>query len=192
MKNHWSTRLLWLFAAFISGIAWLSPAFGIPSVVSRQQAILNTCDYDGGSLASAGYDGRHLFPAFNYGSAAVRISDREANQTAGTSGHFDKSSGFVAPETVANEGIYEFTSFSGKTYVGQSGDIAARIGQHVYSGMLLPEDLSSVQTTEVLGGKTAREVAEQLRINQLGGVQNLQNIRNPIGPARRHLLSPLP
>jgi RHS repeat-associated protein len=91
-------------------------------------------------------------------------------------------------QAVVKEGIYEFTAASGKTYVGQSGDIAARIDQHLASGKLLPSDLPSVKTTEVLGGKTAREVAEQVRINQLGGVKNLENIRNPIGPARQHLL----
>ncbi len=98
MKSPWSTRLPWLFVAFISGIAWLSPAFGVPLVFSRQPAILNTCDYDGGSRTNAGYDGGHLFPAFNYGSAAVRISYREANLTAGTSDLFDKSTHFVAAE----------------------------------------------------------------------------------------------
>jgi hypothetical protein len=98
---------------------------------------------------------------------------------------------FVAAGT-ANEGIYEFTSASGKTYVGQSGDIATRLNQHLGTGKLLPGDLSTVQATEVLGGKTAREIAEQLRINELGGVQNLENIRNPIGPARQYLLPPNP
>lgn len=94
----------------------------------------------------------------------------------------------AAPTKVATEGIYEFTAASGKTYVGQSGDIAARIDQHLASGKLLQKDLSTLRTTEVLGGKTAREVAEQLRINQLGGIENLENIRNPIGPARQYLL----
>jgi uncharacterized protein RhaS with RHS repeats len=94
----------------------------------------------------------------------------------------------AAETTVANEGIYEFTAASGKTYVGQSGDIAARLEQHLASGKLLEADLSTVETTEVLGGKTAREIAEQLRINELGGVNNLENVRNPIGPARQYLL----
>ena len=87
----------------------------------------------------------------------------------------------VETEVEITEGIYEFTSKSGKTYVGQSGNIAERIEQHVASGKLLPKDLSSVKITEVLGGKTAREIAEQLRINELGGVRNLENILNPIG-----------
>lgn len=92
------------------------------------------------------------------------------------------------------EGIYEFVSSSGKVYVGQSGNIAARIQQHIASGKLLPEALDTVKTTAVLGGKRAREVAEQLRINDLGGIFDmygnkvLENIRNPIGEARKYLL----
>jgi RHS repeat-associated protein len=90
----------------------------------------------------------------------------------------------------ATEGIYEFTAASGKTYVGQSGNIAARMEQHMASGKLLLG--TPVNTTEVLGGKTAREIAEQLRINELGGIRNLENIRNPIGANRQYLLPPNP
>ena len=44
--------------------------------------------------------------------------------------------------------------------------------------------------TEVKGGKTAREVAEQRRINQLGGTKDnpgsqASNQRNPIGKGRQ-------
>jgi RHS repeat-associated protein len=91
-------------------------------------------------------------------------------------------------ETVANEGIYEFTASSGKTYVGQSGNISRRIGEHLASGKLLEADIATVRTTGVTGGKTAREIAEQLRINELGGIKNLENARNPIGKARSFLL----
>ena len=94
----------------------------------------------------------------------------------------------VAQEISAKEGIYEFTAASGKTYVGQSRNIAARIQQHINSGKLLTKDIGSIRTTEVLGGKTAREIAEQRRINELGGISKLENQRNPIGPARQHLL----
>jgi len=89
---------------------------------------------------------------------------------------------------IASEGIYEFTAASGRTYVGQSGTMAERLVQHTASGKLPTGGV--VNTTELLGGKTAREIAEQLRINDLGGVRNLENIRNPIGPARQHLLPP--
>jgi len=45
-----------------------------------------------------------------------------------------------------------------------------------------------VKTREVLGGKLAREIAAQKRINELGGIRDLQNKRNPIGSARQQLL----
>lgn len=50
-----------------------------------------------------------------------------------------------------------------------------------------------VKFKEVLGGKTAREIVEQLQIESLGGIyQNgvkvLENMRNPIGEARKYLL----
>jgi hypothetical protein len=36
----------------------------------------------------------------------------------------------------------------------------------------------------VSGGKTAREIAEQHKIDELGGIDQLLNRRNPIGPRR--------
>lgn len=77
---------------------------------------------------------------------------------------------------------------SGKIYVGQSGNFSERIAQHMTSGKLLPEDLGSLAVTEVLGGKTSREVAEQLRIIELGGVDELANLRNPIGVNRADII----
>jgi hypothetical protein len=62
------------------------------------------------------------------------------------------------------------------------------LNQHLASGKLQPNNLLRLNTKEILGGRTAREVAEQLRINELGGIKNLENIRNPIGPGRRYLL----
>jgi hypothetical protein len=87
------------------------------------------------------------------------------------------------------ESIYEFgdAAQKGKTYVGQSGDVAGRLGQHAQSGRLA--DGTDVTVTPVAGGKTAREVAEQRRINELGGTarkpgSQTSNERNPIGPKR--------
>jgi RHS repeat-associated protein len=96
---------------------------------------------------------------------------------------------FVAGgKQVITEGIYEFTASSGKTYIGQSQDIPRRILEHIASGKLGAG--SAVKTTQVLGGKTAREVSEQLRIEAMGGIRSgiLENVRNPIGPARAYLL----
>jgi len=92
----------------------------------------------------------------------------------------------ISKQIQVTEGIYEFTAKSGLIYVGQSGDISTRIAQHLAQGKLLPETV--VKATEIIGGKTTREIAEQLHINSLGGIQNLENIRNPIGLARKHLI----
>ncbi|MCP3915285.1 MAG: hypothetical protein GY711_07000 [bacterium] len=51
----------------------------------------------------------------------------------------------------------------------------------------LPEG-AEVDVTEVTGGRTQREISEQLRINELNGIENLESQRNPIGEARRHVL----
>jgi RHS repeat-associated protein len=98
----------------------------------------------------------------------------------------------AATRGLVKEGIYQFTATSGRVYVGQSGNITNRIRQHVAAGRLAPKDATSVSRTEVLGGKTVREVAEQRRINELGGISNLENKVNPIGPNRQHLLLETP
>ncbi|WP_332712840.1 RHS repeat domain-containing protein [Sphingomonas sp. ZT3P38] len=86
------------------------------------------------------------------------------------------------------EGIYEFAAASGKTYIGQASKIPRRIAQHLKSGKMAADELVNVVITEVKGGKTAREIAEQTRINELGGIDKLENVRNPIGEARKHLM----
>jgi uncharacterized protein RhaS with RHS repeats len=100
------------------------------------------------------------------------------------SGSSIRAGGRVAKEAVG--GIYEFVATTGRRYVGQSKDIARRIGQHISDGRL--GEGAEVIWRRVTGGRTAREVAEQVRIDELGGVDNLENIRNPIGTARRHLI----
>jgi RHS repeat-associated protein len=90
------------------------------------------------------------------------------------------------------EGIYVFTDTAGKKYCGPSCNIPNRLNQHVKSGKLDPNQ--SVTTTEVLGGKTAREIAEHKRIQEItGGVparfsDKVSNKVYPIGPNRSHLL----
>ena len=90
------------------------------------------------------------------------------------------------------EGIYEFTDTAGKKYCGQSCNIPQRLKQHEKSGKLDPEQ--SVEITEVLGGKTTREIAEHKRIQEItGGVparfsDKVSNKVDPIGPNRSHLL----
>jgi hypothetical protein len=70
--------------------------------------------------------------------------------------------------------------------VGQSGQIPRRLEAHGRSGKL-PRG-APVATHPVPGGKTAREIAEQRRIDELGGIESLENKVNPIGARRRHLL----
>jgi hypothetical protein len=97
------------------------------------------------------------------------------------------SIGAGALDAEGAEGIYEFSSSNGLTYVGQTGNLARRIGQHIDSGKLLNQDLSSVRFTAVAGGKLAREIAEQTRINELGGIANLRNKINALSIARQLL-----
>lgn len=99
-------------------------------------------------------------------------------------------SGKAAKEV--KEGVYEFVDSTGKPYVGQTKDIPRRIKDHIKSGKL-PEG-TKVKTTEVKGGKTAREIAEHKRIQELTGGDparrspDVSSLRDPVGPARRHLL----
>jgi RHS repeat-associated protein len=100
------------------------------------------------------------------------------------------ASGTTAAENASKQGVYEFADAKqpGKTYVGQSSNMPGRLAQHEASGKRAPG--SPASTAAVQGGKTAREVAEQRRINQLGGTRSVpgsrtSNLRNPIGARRR-------
>ena len=93
----------------------------------------------------------------------------------------------------ATEGIYEFkdAASDGRTYVGQSGNVPERLKQHEKSGRLATGD--KAKTTPVTGGKTQRELAEQKRIDKLGGTRNnsgsrTSNVRNPVSRERRRRL----
>jgi hypothetical protein len=77
--------------------------------------------------------------------------------------------------------VYAVETVAGETYIGQSGNIASRLAQHVDNGFITQEAADSAQLFEVLGGKTSREVAEQALIDSNGGVGNLANTVNPIG-----------
>ncbi len=78
----------------------------------------------------------------------------------------------------AESGIYRFAGRTGRNYIGQSGDIATRLGRHASTGKLPPG--VNPTTWEVWGGKLARERAEQQLINK-EGLRNLENIVNPLG-----------
>jgi RHS repeat-associated protein len=85
----------------------------------------------------------------------------------------------------ANEGIYVIRGAK-ETYVGQSGDISRRLSDHV--GRFTQREVDEAERIAVSGGKTAREIAEQHKIDALGGIRKLGNIRNPIGERRFHLM----
>ncbi|MEO1333707.1 MAG: RHS repeat-associated core domain-containing protein, partial [Myxococcota bacterium] len=92
-----------------------------------------------------------------------------------------------------NRGIYEFAdqTAGGKRYVGQSGNMNKRLKTHERSGRLKP---GSETRTGVEGGKTAREVAEHKRIQEITGGEParqsdaVSNKVDPIGPNRQDLL----
>ena len=84
-----------------------------------------------------------------------------------------------ASTVLPKEGVYEGpdATVPGRTYVGQSGDIPSRLARHEASGKFAPG--TKVSTTEVTGGKTAREVAEHNRIQNLGGVRSRPVMADP-------------
>lgn len=106
-----------------------------------------------------------------------------AVKDAGSSAH-----GGSSATSAVTEGIYVIKTSDG-TYVGQSGDINKRFKQHL--GRFTAEDLASAERIEVRGGKTSREIAEQLKLDSLrdDGATMLNKV-NPIGPKRIHLMGP--
>jgi hypothetical protein len=55
-------------------------------------------------------------------------------------------------------------------------------------GRFTQEELNVAERFGVSGGKTAREIAEQQKIDEFGGIGNMLNKRNPIGPRRFNLM----
>jgi len=87
-------------------------------------------------------------------------------------------------------GVYEITTKSGKKYIGQSKDIGKRLKQHNKSGKFGSDPIADVKVTEVKGtDRVDREVFEQRKLNDAGGIDNTLNERNPIGPARAKEMS---
>jgi RHS repeat-associated protein len=103
-------------------------------------------------------------------------------------------SGIPIKRNAANKGgIYEFPDqkAGGTLYVGQSSNFISRLKKHESAGRL---NRGTEATTDVAGGKTAREIAEHKRIQEItGGVpasksDAVSNKVDPIGPRRQHLL----
>jgi len=94
--------------------------------------------------------------------------------------------GFVSAPCVATNiesGNYVVSTPAGE-YVGQSGNISTRLEQHVASGKFTQAEVDAAERFAVQGTKLDREIAEQLLIDSKGGIDNLLNKVNPIGPKR--------
>ncbi|MBT0774218.1 GIY-YIG nuclease family protein [Kineosporia sp. J2-2] len=89
-------------------------------------------------------------------------------------------------------GIYVSETSRGNVYVGQSNNVDRRLEEHVEANKFTPNQASAAAFFSVSGGKLRREIAEQRMIERLGGVENLENVNNPIGPLRRHLMKLVP
>jgi len=135
------------------------------------RSLMNGCGVSGTQWLALGADvAGALIPFATGGGAAVRAGSN------------------------ATEGIYQVMTKEGLPYVGQSNNIERRLAEHVRNGKITQEAADAAQRSEVLGGKTAREIAEQRRINDLtNGVgassPDIANKVNPIGPKRQHLLN---
>ncbi|MGH3133443.1 MAG: RHS repeat-associated core domain-containing protein, partial [Gaiellaceae bacterium] len=84
-------------------------------------------------------------------------------------------------------GIYIVRTARG-IYVGQSGQISVRLARHVRTGKFTQAEADAAERVSVRGDRIAREIAEQQKIDELGGIDLLLNERNVIGPNRFHLM----
>ena len=91
------------------------------------------------------------------------------------------------PPTPPKSGIYIVNAAKG-VYVGQSKNIARRFAQHVRAGKFTQAEVDNAARQAVSGGKLQREIAEQNMIDRMGGIKNLLNEVNPIGPKRFHMM----
>jgi len=122
------------------------------------------------------------------------IGEATTDAARGTSRAADNVADAAPKSGAVKEGIYEFpdAKAGGNPYVGQSGDVPSRLQRHQSAGRLTLG--IQPKTSSVPGGRTAREIAEHRRIQEItGGVParkspNVANQRDPIGPNRRHLL----
>ena len=165
-------------------------AFLVPLAIVAIKGALASAAMDAGmELASQLLENGGEIDCLDWGDVGTSAVDGLGSGAVG--GVFGKA--FTAAKGLrrAKEGIYEFAE-DGATYVGQSSNISKRLQQHVRSGRL--DNVSEATTTEVLGGKTAREIAEHRRIQEItSGVPARQsasvtNNVDPIGPKRRNLL----
>ena len=89
-------------------------------------------------------------------------------------------------------GIYQFLGKrTNKPYVGQSGNLAQRLMQHIRNEKVTFEEAMKAWYKEMEDStKLEREIQEQLRIQKShkGTLDNLENERFPIGKGRKYLM----
>ena len=66
------------------------------------------------------------------------------------------------------------------------------MSEHVRSGKFTQIEADAAERFAVAGGKTQREIAEQMLIDQKGGIDQLLNKVNPIGAKRFDLMPSQP
>ncbi len=99
--------------------------------------------------------------------------------------------GSSKPASSVESGTYVVKTSKGE-YVGQSGNISRRMSEHVRSGKFTQIEADAAERFAVAGGKTQREIAEQMLIDQKGGIDQLLNKVNPIGAKRFDLMPSQP
>ena len=83
-------------------------------------------------------------------------------------------------------GIYEFEGKSGKIYVGRTNKLFRRMQEQIRLRKLLPENIKTLRWRRMDGASTNElRVAEQLRMDDYGGVRKLENIINSIAEKNR-------
>ena len=90
-------------------------------------------------------------------------------------------------QETAKEGVYLFLT-GGIPYVGQSQDVGKRLNQHLGVRLENMENVLGRFHFKGLSGsnnKVPRETIEQIILDSLGGIENTDNKRNPIGKKRK-------
>lgn len=158
------------FNLITGGVAAATAKLGVRFAKKAIPAIIGGSSASGVSAGAASSAFSRLSPTLRYG--ALRLS-------------------LIRPSAGATNGIYVIRKSNGSVYVGQSGDISARLAQHVKSGRYTQAEVNAAERFSVGGGKTAREMAEQMKLNspQIGGrdAPGVLNKVNPIGKNRRSL-----
>lgn len=87
--------------------------------------------------------------------------------------------GIAQDITAAKEGCY-LVQFEKGLYIGQSKHVWLRLLQHVARGRCTLEQARNAEFIAVEGGVLARRIREATLVNQLGGVDEVANLINPV------------